>query len=338
MPRWLQWMLSLLEVARFPIVAGIIANVWVMTIIALRLEPAQAVNPALLSLGLPLSLLLGGMLAGGLAGCALALNDVLDLRHDRAFAPWRPLPEGRIAQNTTTVAAMMGLLLAIGASVAFGGMSVLLTVAAAMGVIFYNLTGRFIPSIGIVTLGVLYALTMLIPNPSLQTVWPVVLVVTHLMAVSALQHGLSDRRPRLRPVDGWVICGGWVFLMLLLLVIQQVSSPSVVDLVVWERWHDRLRWSWIGPLVVLLLLIFWLLRSWQHGAGPRKMAQLLRVSSGYAMVLYAVAWCLSLQLWWEWLLPAGLGVLAAITTAALALTRQSALTYRLPDPRDHGLH
>lgn len=291
--------LSLLDRGRVAFLLASVGNIWLITFLSAMLEPQGFRNPAIAALGLPLALLLAAVVAVGLSICGMALNDVLDVYHDRTFAPQRPLPRGIFSRRTAITLAMGCLLLAIAAAVPFGKISVWLTLLAAGGVLFYNLTGRFVPAVGIVTLGLLSGLTMIIVNPMLSFAWPVLLVMTHVMAVATLRHWLADKRPALARVDGWGICLGWMFWTLLALAIMTVRTRDNHALAAGVI--DQAPLIWLGPAIALALFIIiaWRLiaRGQRHREAQRHIAEQLTALAGLWMLLYALGWLLFANLW-----------------------------------------
>lgn len=301
-------LLHVLELARFDLVLSTVSGVWLMIFLAWALEPPARQNPALAQLGLPLALLLGAVVSAGLSGCGMALNDVLDARHDRAFAPTRPIPTGRVDVPVAVAAAMLSLLVALAAALLFGHLSALLGLLAAAGIIFYNLTGRFVPSVGVLTIGLLQALIMLIPNPQLSFAWPILLAMMHVMACAALRHWVSAKRPQLSGRDGSLICVGSAFWCLLVVALMRVRSAGELAGEPQADWLPR--WVWVGPTLAaaaLLVTVGWMLRDRLASAQRRRdiAPSLARVSAVW-LILYDVSWLGSAGLWWQCLVLAGL--------------------------------
>ncbi|MEI7876826.1 MAG: hypothetical protein WCI96_02775, partial [Planctomycetota bacterium] len=82
--------LAAIEISRLSVAFGAVANVWLMILLA-RADPrlaelSVATQPLARALGA------GALVAIGFLAFGAALNDFLDAKHDRAFAPDRPLP------------------------------------------------------------------------------------------------------------------------------------------------------------------------------------------------------------------------------------------------------
>lgn len=313
--------MHLLELARVELLLAAVSNVWLMTFLAVAIEPAGSRNPRLDELGLPLSLALATLCALGLVGCGMSINDVVDARYDRQFAPHRPIPSGRVGARAVVSAALLSLILALGAAVWLGTASAMLALLAAVGVLFYNATGRFIPAVGIVSLGLLTAMSMLVPNPHPAFVWPVALTMTHVMACAALRYALAGRRPRLSALDGVGVCMGWAFWVLLLVTIARPRWAQGVSPIIGSGGGIP-GVIWVGPIVAMfafVALTFWLLGG---KVGPERSRRLAASRfgrwSGLWLIVYDFAWLASAGLWWQAGTIAGLFVLAWL---AMSLNR-----------------
>ena len=165
------------------LLAAAVAQAWLMVFLALGVEAPAHRNPALESLGLPLSLLASAGAALGLAGFAVALHDVLDRRHDRVVATSdkvRPVASGQVAPRAAAAAGIYALLGGLLAAGFLGPASLRVALAVAAGILFYNFAGRFIPSIAVLLPALLHALAMGVPNPKAAFLWPLVLTFTHV--------------------------------------------------------------------------------------------------------------------------------------------------------------
>ncbi len=292
---------------RTAVVAAAVSGVWTMTLLAFAVEPGPTRTAGLDTLGLPLSLLAATGAAVGLAGGAVILNDLIDRRRDLALrrdAPAPPAPPDDAQPPTprpalggraagVLVVAMLGLGVGCAAVLGFASAAVAALLAAA--IVFYNLVGRFLPAVGIVTLGLLHALGMGVPNPAAAFAWPVLLTLTHVLAAGVARHRLEDRRPRLRGVDLAGVLLGWGFWSLGLLTLIRHRGG-------WTLGPD-LRWAWVGPtlaVVVFVLLAAWLTRHRRVSASARRRAAArFRRLSMLWLVVYDAAWLLSAALIWQ---------------------------------------
>jgi 4-hydroxybenzoate polyprenyltransferase len=307
------------ELLRVDMAAAAVSHIWLMTLLAgTHIEPA--VNPALDRLGLWASLALGAVIGLGLAGCGMALNDALDARHDRAFAPERPIPAGRISQRTA-LALALGCLLAAGlAAVPLGPGSMLMTLIAAGAIIFYNFTGRFMPAIGILTLAVVQALVMAIPNPQMTFGWPMALAITHVMGCEAGRHRLAGKRPALSGRRSAWLMVGWMFAVLAVLGVMSLRGNFTAPAV--DRPSPLL---WLGPLGAVLVFAFVARRVLDRQSNRRMPRRSLANSVSRLGMLwlcvYDAVWLLAAGLIWR-----GLLIVAVLAIACLLIRGQHWLT------------
>ena len=204
------------QLTRFSVALGAMADIWLVLIIT-RSDNGYVMVPAF-SVPWIIAAVAGAVIALGLCGFAAALNDALDVRHDAAFHPHRPIPSGRVPVAQAAVLVIAGLLLGLAAASALGTWPVRMALLTAAAILFYNAVGKFVPAVGLVTVGLIYAAHMLIPNIELTFVLPVWLVMTHAMVCAMGIHTLENKRPRLSP-RGWVgVLLGWCFWSGVLLV------------------------------------------------------------------------------------------------------------------------
>ena len=152
------------------------------------------------------------MVAASLHTFSACLNDALDVRRDRAFWPRRPIPSGQVAWSRAVVLALMGLLIALASAVGLSEASSLMCLLTAAAILFYNAAGKFVPAVGIVTVGLVHALNMLIPNPRAEFLWPLWLTMTHVTACGAIAYWLEGKRPALKPAQTTWLWAAWAFL------------------------------------------------------------------------------------------------------------------------------
>ena len=92
-----------------------------------------------------------------------------------------------------------GSLLTMSVALASAAIAIILGLLTASAILFYDAAIKYIPSFGLVSLGLIYAAHMLIPNVDLVFVWPVWVAMSHSLLVGAMTHRLAGRRPALTP-------------------------------------------------------------------------------------------------------------------------------------------
>jgi hypothetical protein len=207
-------LLALLQLTRAALAFTAIADAW--TILLLR--PSGEPSPPHMWIVI-VEMLVMAVASFGLYGFGMALNDLLDARRDRIFAPRRPIPSGRIQPRWAVVTALALLMAALLASAFLTLLnlwhlealrirdivpySFLMALATAILIVFYDATSKYLGGIGLVTLGAIRALHCLIGQPKTPLLFLSMILLTHVIVVSAIAYKLENKRPRLRRGD-WV--------------------------------------------------------------------------------------------------------------------------------------
>jgi hypothetical protein len=305
-------MAPVLHLTRFTTAFGVVANTW---FVILWSHAYAEHEPGMSSLAVPLvaQLAAGALVALGLFGCGAALNDILDLKRDRMMHPERPLASGEISPESALALVMLGAMAAVLGATVFGMGAVRLTILLLAAILAFNAAGKFIPAIGLVVLGLIYAGHMVVPNVELRFLWPAWVVMTHALAVGVVTHRMGRKVPRLsRRALVAAVCG-WVF------------WSAVIWSVQWERAGAGLWPDWVTPWVVvwpLLLGLAFAVAAWERvrrfGYGARAAEKINRYGSLW-MALYACAWLLGSGKWGAGLL---LAALAACGFLGMTLLRE----------------
>jgi 4-hydroxybenzoate polyprenyltransferase len=204
-------LLALLQITRAALAFTAIADAW--TVLLLR-PPGMPPEPMGL---LIVRMVVTGIVSFGLYGFGMALNDLLDARRDRVFAPRRPIPSGRIQPRSAIVIALSLLMAALLAAALltplyiagkaqlhtrdFVPYSFLFAFVTAALIVFYDATSKYLGGIGLVTLGAIRALHCLIGNPKTPLMFLSMILLTHVVIVSTIGYKLENKRPRLRRRD-----------------------------------------------------------------------------------------------------------------------------------------
>ena len=280
--------LTAVELTRIAAGFGAVCDIWFVTVLGwIGWKGAgAALDPETLLVPLAGAF----MVAIGLFGYGSVLNDLLDLRHDRAFSPERPLPAGQV-RITQALVGLVGLfIIAVLGAMLLGQDSVLLTLVVAAALMFYNAAGRFIPAVGVVTVGLVYAVHMLIPDLHLPLLLAVWLIMSHVMILAVLVHLLEDKRPRisLRGVGG--IVAGWACWSAVILAVRPARGMPL-----WPQEYSSVQLLWpCGAMLLMAALGWWKIRT--AGTGQRASERLKRYGAAWHAV-YAAAWFAALGLW-----------------------------------------
>ncbi len=316
MERFLGRVSPILQLTRVTTAFAAVANVWFVILWSSRVAE-EAPIPHLDSKPMWALLLGGAASALGLYSYGTCLNDLLDVRRDRALRPERPLASGRVSIETAAVTVALTLILAILGATVFGTASVLLTLALAVGILFFNTAARFVPAVGLVALGLLYAGHIMVPNPGLRFMWPVWLVMTHALVVAAATHVLARKVPPISTRAAFLAALGWIVWSGLILWLGWARSAPLegTTRAVWPSWVPLT--AAIGPAILGVgFVILAIRRTRQYGFGPRAADKIYRYGSLW-LTLYAVAWMLGAGFFLEAAVLGGLALVAFFTMTTL---------------------
>ena len=201
--------LDAFQLTRLSLAFGAVCELWLVTLLT-RTDP-RYVNLPVYHMTLWKALTATALVSLGLFAFAASLNDLLDVRHDRQFSPDRPLAAGRIRASSAALVSFAALMAAIVSASALGEPALVLTVATAAAILFYDAVAKHIPALGIVTVGLAHAANMFIPNWSLTFTLPVWWSMSHAVAIAASVHRLEDKRPYFNTKRILSLVAAWLF-------------------------------------------------------------------------------------------------------------------------------
>jgi len=319
--RLLLRIVTAIQLTRLTIAFGAVSDIWFVVLLTRANDDyimvdvyRMALFPALFS---------GAVVAVGLFAYGASLNDVLDVRHDSAFSPERPIPAGRIKVGQAIVVTVGSLIVAVLGGAGMGTWSVCITLITAAGLLFYNATGKYIPAVGVLTIGLVHAAHMFIPNHELSFTLPVWLVMTHAMAISAIVHVLEDKRPRIQMRALVATVVGWIFWSAAILGAGAISEGGL--------WPADASLS--GVIYPIIAVVGFCIVSWwktSHVKG-RAAAEKLKRYGAMWQSLYGAAWLMALGLEVEAL---WIGLFAVAGFATMTLLKEltgltgNPITYR----------
>ena len=297
-----------MQLTRLTMAYGAIADLWLVVLLS-RVDPAYRDLPVS-TLPLAVALFASLVVAIGLFTFGASLNDVLDARHDRAFSPERPIPAGRIRPHQAAIVTSICLALATLGAALFGIHAVAIMALTALGIIFYNGLGKYVPSVGFVTIGLVHAVHMAIPNDQFAFTLPIWLSMTHATFVAILVHRVEDKRPTPTRRAWLGTALGWSFWSVILLG--------------WGWWRTDGVWPlgttpWPGLVWPLLALMSFAGVAFMKTRGQERAvaSEKLRRYGAMWQSLYAVAWFAALGLWSQALVLGGVAAGGFIVMTAL---------------------
>ena len=288
---------GILRLTRITTAFAAVGNLW-FVILWTRAHAEEPGTPALADQ--PLWLLLAGALVAGvgLYAYGAALNDVVDATRDRALRRARPIPTGDATPDTAALSVAGTLIVALLGMSPLGSDAVMVTLLVALGIVAFNIAGKFVPGFGLVLLGLIYAGQMIAANPELRFVWPVVLVMTHALATAALTHTLARRSPRLSAravafaVLGWLVAVGVLLGLGSMRTFAEVGGGGGVDgasgLLLWPDWVALPAMAGPSALIVAFAVLA-LRRVRKHGRSERAAEKISRYGALWPS-LYGAAW------------------------------------------------
>ncbi len=286
----LRKLLPFLHLTRITTAFAAVANVWFVVlwsreagpILEPGTAPLQELDPALL-------LCASALAAIGLFLYGMALNDVLDVHYDRTFAPQRPLPSGQVRMVWAVSLVITALMAAMIGAVFLGREAFFLCLLSAGAILFYNGAGKFVPAVGVVSLGLIYAAHMLIPNYYLRFVWPVWTVMTHSLAVGIWTYSLADKRPLMSRRGMFAMILGWVVWSGVLFYAAHRRGG------IWPDWVNP--WSPVGPAALAVLFVWYASRKIKVAPSRHRAAEKLVRYGALWLALYDTAWLLGQGYW-----------------------------------------
>ncbi len=274
-----------LHLTRVSTAFAAVGNVWfvILWTRAIEEEPGTA---ALTLRPLWLLLIGGAASATGLYAFGAALNDLLDTKRDRALRPERPIASGQLPLEAAFSVVAGTLMVAVLGATVFGTTATVLTLALAAAILVFNAAGKFIPAVGLVLLGLIYAGHMLVPNPSLRFIWPVWLVMTHALVVAAVCHRIARKVPTISARAGVAAAAGWGLSTVVLLWAGLGRRDEGDGL--WPDWVSP--GAAIPPLLLAVLCAAWCWRRVRMtGPGPRAAEKVGRYGALW-LTLYGAGW------------------------------------------------
>jgi 4-hydroxybenzoate polyprenyltransferase len=303
--------IAAIELSRLPVAFGAVANVWLMILLCradARLgELPVASQPLWRVLGA------GWLVAVGFLAFGAALNDFLDAKHDRAFAPDRPLPAGNLRPRRAAQIAAISLLGGLFGSLAFGTTGAAMAMSLAAVILVYDAFAKHVPSLGIVLAGLATALSMAVPCTETTTLLPIWLAMSQTMGVGALAYVLGEKRPKLTRRSALIGATGWIFWTAVLLALEL------------ERNDGRVLATWTegGAIAIPAATVlvgaavgYWKLRTLR---GSRAGEKILRYGSLWKS-LVASAWLVAAGMHLE---AAAIAAIAAVAFGTVAILREA---------------
>ena len=296
-------MIAALKLTRFSVAIGAIADIWLVLLITKN--DSGYVATSVYSLPWWPAFIAAAVVAIGMCGFAASLNDTVDARHDATFYPNRPIPSGWISIAQAVVLMVCSLLLALLATSFLGTWPVQMGLLTAAAILFYNIVGKHVPAVGLVTVGLIYASHMLIANIELTFTLPVWMVMTHAMICATAMYLLEDKRPRLS-FRGWMgVLFGWMFWSAVLFSGPLWRSGSLLP-------EGMEVVSLLWPLAAVAGFAVMMRWKISRARTANIAAEKIRRYGALWQCVYAAAWLLALQLFTPAMWMFGFAIASAV--------------------------
>lgn len=323
MPPLLISLVSTVQLTRLAHAFAGVANLWFIILWTRAHGELERTNEYVSDAPLWVLLVLSAVLGVGMSAYAGALNDLFDIRRDQTFAPDRPIPSGRMSMRTAATIGFASLIAALLAATAFGRPAFLMCLFCSTAILVWNSTARHVPSLGLLTVAVIYGSHMLMVNLGLRFIWPVLLIMVHATAVHAAVYRLERKRPR-QTILTWIgVAIGFVGLAMA--VWYQTGHEDVL----WEGVY-----AWIGliwPGTAALLFILSAFNKVRYASSRAYAAEKLQRYGALWMGIYGVGWLIGGRLLMEALilgLLVGLGILWMVFIRDLGAWIEQPVGYR----------
>lgn len=243
MPRLLEQLLPLLQLTRMALVFTAVSNSICGMLLWAKWSGVKGADPWDTLTAWNVTAIVA--MSIGMYGFGMSLNDIIDRRRDSQISPGRPLPSGRIGVLTAhIICTVMGLLAMAGATAYAWGTqmrfaSITCAAITLILIAFYNGAGKYLVAPGLISLGLIRFFHAVIAAPTVPLLWHPLLLLNHVVILSAVCYQLEDKRPTLTRVHWWAVLTG-------LLAIDALC----IGVLGWRRAAHGANWSdalWITP-------------------------------------------------------------------------------------------
>ncbi len=244
----------------------------------------EHLQPAIRDMPLLMLLAICAVLGIGLSTYSGALNDLFDLRKDRALAPQKPIASGRILPQTAALIGFVSILASILAASLLGMTSLIMCLACVSAILFYHVIARHLPAFSILTVAGIYILHMLMVNPGLRFIWPVILIMLHATIVAAVVRKLERRTPHLTVIRIILAVPGVAVLILILFA--QTGHEGTL----WTPAFSLLGLSY--PFAAIIIFILTSINKIRFASSRNYAAEKLQRYGSLWIGIYGVMWLL----------------------------------------------
>lgn len=301
--------LSTVQLTRLTHAFAAVANLWFVILWSRSIEEEHPLPGGFAQAKLWVLLGIAAVLGIGLSTYGGAVNDVFDARRDQAFSPNRPIPSGRMTPQTASLIGFVSLITSILAASILGSTILLVALFLAAAILFYNTMARHVPSLGLITIGVIYAAEMVMLNFGIRFIWPIILVAVHAMIVQGAVYRLEKKRPR-HTVLTIIGCGIGLAGIIVALLWQAGRSKDYSTGWMWSPPYEWYGLAW--PLLAVVVFAVNSVKKTRFASSPAFAAEKLQRYGSLWIGIYGITWLLGAGLYEESIILAVLVVLAIL--------------------------
>lgn len=269
-------LLAVFQIMRVALAFTAVADVW--TLMFLRIPGQSAIKDPVAEF------VLAAFASFFLYTFGMALNDLLDSRRDRLFAPWRPIPSGRLSVPAVIVLSLVLMLLGLFSATLLSWVeplhfpvALMLAMTVCLMIVFYNATGKYLGYIGFIALGLIRGVNCLIGRPNAGFLILSLFLFTHIAVGTAISYRLESKRPRLRITGVWKLLGSVALIDAVAVVIMLLRGSITRGVLI-----DAL-----GPAVVAVIYFSWVVRQvFNHHEAPRKRGERIMLVGLFTLFAY----------------------------------------------------
>ena len=317
--------LAILQILRLALSLTAIADVWTLMLLHIPGQPPMK-YPVM-------QCLMAALTSFFLYSFGMVLNDLLDSRRDQLFAPWRPIPSGRLGVPAVIVLSLVLMLLSLFSAAILSWVeplnfpiALMLAMGVSLMIVFYNAAGKFLGYVGFLTLGLIRGVNCLIGRPSADFLILSLFLFTHVAVASAISYRLESKRPRLRIAGVWKLLAGVALIdivaVLIMLLRGGITRSTLMDAA--------------GPALVAVCYFSWATRQiFNHHELPRKRGERIMLVGLFTLFAYDAAILAANRSFSGMFLILALGALAYILFWVMRLAG-SGITMGRPRYRIHN--
>ncbi|MSR42215.1 MAG: hypothetical protein EXS10_10015 [Phycisphaerales bacterium] len=306
--------LSTARLTRASIALGAVADVWLVVLLSRTLEMPN--GGAENALPLWIALVASALTAVGFFSFGGVLNDLVDVKRDRALSPERPIPAGQIPPRNAVLLASVCLLCGVLGALPFGELAAALALLLALSILLYDAAAKYIPAARIVLFGVLSGMSMLVPNGHFPFALIIAMAMLQSIATATASYMVEGKRPLLSRRSTGILIVGILAAISGAFVVAEATNTSPPLLPSNMDWKSLLIPASIFTLGCVYL--HFAARAKCKGDEPRHRGDRILRRGALWRAMTAAAWLLAAGLMLEAIL---LAATAALGFSAMAILR-----------------